>query len=141
MQDDYVNLYRNEIQTKQVFTMLAILAVIVAILGMLGLASFMAQRRTREIAIRKVSGAGIGQIILLLNWKFVKWVLFSFVLACPIAWWVMNRWLQDFAYRVSQSFMIYLLSGLTAILIVIITVSMVTFRAASVNPAESMKYE
>jgi len=141
IQDDYVNLYHNEIQTKQVFTMLAGLAVIVAILGILGLASFMAQRKTREIAIRKVSGAGIGTIIMLLNWKFVKWVLFSFLLASPVAWWVMNRWLQDFAYRVSLSAWIFLLAGAIALLLVIITVSLVTLKAASVNPAESMKYE
>jgi putative ABC transport system permease protein len=141
MHDDYINLYRNEIQTKQVFTMLAGLAVIVAVLGILGLASFMAQRRTREIAIRKVSGAGINDILILLNWKFVKWVLFSFILASPVAWWVMNRWLQDFAYRVSLSAWIFFLAAAIAMSLVIITVSLVTFRAASVNPAESMKYE
>lgn len=141
MDDDYKNLYRNEIQTRQVFAMLALLAIIVAILGILGLASFMAQRRTREIAIRKVSGAGVVQIIRLLNWKFIKWVLISFVLACPVAWWVMNRWLQDFVYRISLSAWIFILSGTIALALVIITVSMVTLRAASVNPAESMKYE
>jgi len=141
IQDDYMNLYRNEIQTKQVFTMLAGLAVVVAVLGILGLASFMTQRRTREIAIRKVSGAGIGQIIMLLNWKFVKWVLFSLLLASPVAWWVMNRWLQDFAYRISLSAWIFFLAGAIALLIVIITVSLVTFKAASLNPAKSMKYE
>jgi len=141
MDDDYKNLYRNEIQTRQVFAMLALLAIIVAILGLLGLASFMAQRRTQEIAIRKVSGAGVVQIIRLLNWKFIKWVLISFVLACPVAWWVMNRWHQDFAYRISLSVWIFILSGTIALALVIITVSMVTLRAASVNPAESMKYE
>jgi putative ABC transport system permease protein len=141
MDDDYKNLYRNEIQTRQVFAMLALLAIIVAILGILGLASFMAQRRTREIAIRKVSGAGVVQIIRLLNWKFIKWVLISFVLACPVAWWVMNRWLQDFVYRISLNAWIFILSGTIALALVIITVSMVTLRAASVNPAESMKYE
>jgi putative ABC transport system permease protein len=141
MEDDYKNLYRNEAQTKQVFTMLAGLAIIVAILGLLGLASFMAQRRTREIAIRKVSGAGVVQIINLLTWKFVKWVLISFVLACPVAWWVMNRWLQDFAYRVSLNAWVFIFSGIIALFLVIITVCIVTFRAASVNPAESMKYE
>jgi len=123
------------------FKMLAGLAIIVAILGLLGLASFMAQRRTREIAIRKVSGAGVVQIINLLTWKFVKWVLISFVLACPVAWWVMNRWLQDFAYRVSLNAWVFILSGIIALFLVIITVCIVTFRAASVNPAESMKYE
>ena len=141
MEDDYKNLYRNEIQTRQVFTMLALLAIIVAILGLLGLASFMAQRRTREIAIRKVSGAGVVQIISMHTWKFIKWVLISFILACPVAWWVMNNWLQDFAYRVSLSAWVFILSGAISLVLVIITVSLITFRAASVNPAESMKYE
>ena len=141
MEDDYRNLYRNEIQTKQVFTMLAGLAVLVSILGLLGLASFMAQRRIKEIALRKVSGAGVAQIINLFTWKFVKWVIVSFVIACPVAWWVMNRWLQDFAFRVPLSAWIFILSGAIALVLVIITVSMITFRAATVNPAESIKYE
>jgi len=141
MEQDYENLYRNEIQTRQVFAMLAGLAIIVAILGMIGLASFMAQRKTREIAVRKVSGAGVVQIIRLLTWKFIKWVIVSFIIACPVSWWVMNRWLQDFAYRVSLNTWIFVISGSVALVLVILTVSMVTFRAASVNPAESMKYE
>jgi putative ABC transport system permease protein len=141
MEEDYKNLYRNEIQTKQVFTLLAGLSIVVAILGLLGLASFMSQRRTREIAVRKVSGAGAGQIIRLLTGKFVNWVLVSFVLTCPVAWWVMNNWLENFAYRVSMGVWIFLFSGAIALVLVIITVGLVTFRAASVNPAESMKYE
>jgi putative ABC transport system permease protein len=141
MENDYKNLYRNEIQTRQVFTLLAGLAIVVAILGLLGLASFMARRRTREIAIRKVSGAGVGQIIQLLTLKFVKWVMVSFLLACPVAWWVMDRWLGDFAYRVSVNGWIFLLSGAISLAMVMITVGLVTFRAASLNPAESMKYE
>ena len=141
MENDYENLYRNEIQTKQVFTMLAGLAIIVAMLGLVGLASFMAQRRVREIAVRKISGAGIDQIIQLLTWKFIKWVLISFLLACPIAWWVMDRWLQDFAYRVSINAWVFILSGMIALMLVIITVGLITYRAATANPAESMKYE
>jgi len=141
MEEDYKNLYRNEIQMKQLFTMGAGLSIIVAILGLLGLASFMAQRRTREIAVRKVSGAGVTKIIRLLTGKFVNWVIISFVLTCPVAWWVMNNWLQNFAYRVSMNAWIFLFSGAVALALVIITVGLVTLRAASVNPAESMKYE
>jgi len=91
--------------------------------------------------LRKVSGAGVAQIINLFTWKFVKWVIVSFVIACPVAWWVMNRWLQDFAFRVPLSAWIFILSGAIALVLVIITVSMITFRAATVNPAESIKYE
>jgi len=141
MEEDYRNLYRNEIQTSQVFTLLAGLAIIVAILGLLGLASFMVQRRVREIAIRKISGAGVGQIIRLLTWKFIRWVMISFMVACPVAWWVMERWLEHFAYRVSLNGWIFVLSGAIAIVLVIMTVGMITFRTAMANPAGSLKYE
>lgn len=141
MQDDYVNQYKNEIQTKQVFAMLTALAVIVAILGLLGLASFMAQRRVREIAIRKISGAGVDQIIGLLTWKFIKWVLISFAIASPVAWWVMERWLRDFAYRITINPWVFILSGGIAVVLVVMTVGLITYRAATANPAESMKYE
>jgi ABC-type antimicrobial peptide transport system permease subunit len=91
--------------------------------------------------VRKVSGAGVSQIIRLLTGKFVNWVLVSFVLTSPVAWWVMNNWLQNFAYRVSMSVWVFILSGAIALALVIVTVGLVTLRAASVNPAESMKYE
>jgi putative ABC transport system permease protein len=141
MENDYNKLYRNELQTRQVFTLLAILSVIVAMLGLLGLASFMAQRRSREIAIRKVFGAGVNQIISLLTWKFIRWVLISFVLACPVAWLVMHRWLENFVYRVSLSAWIFILAGVIALVLAIITVSSITYRVASANPAESLKSE
>lgn len=141
MEDDFNNLYRNEIRTQQVFSILALLAIIVAVVGLLGLASFMAQQRTREIAIRKVSGATAFQIIALLTGKFVRWVLVSFILASPIAWLLMKRWLEDFAFRVTLSPWVFVLSGAIAMALVIITVSLVIFRAARLNPAESMKYE
>jgi len=101
----------------------------------------MAQRRSREIAIRKVFGAGVNQIISLLTWKFIRWVLISFVLACPIAWLVMHRWLENFVYRVSLSAWIFILAGVIALVLAIITVSSITYRVASANPAESLKSE
>ncbi len=141
MENDYNKLYRNERQTRQVFTLLAFLSIVVAIMGLLGLASFMAQRRSREIAIRKVFGAGIEKIIGLFTWKFIRWVIVSFVLACPLAWWMMNRWLENFAYRVSLSYWIFLLSGVIALMLAVISVSSITYRVASANPAESLKSE
>jgi putative ABC transport system permease protein len=141
MEDDYNQLYRNEIQTGQVFSMLTILTMIVAVLGLLGLASYMAQQRTREIAVRKVFGARSGQIMSLLTWKFTRLVLISFILACPAAWWVMTGWLRNFVYRVPLTVWIFLLSGAVALLIAAITVNAVTYRAASANPAGSLKYE
>jgi putative ABC transport system permease protein len=141
MENDFSNLYRNELQTRQVFTLLAILSVIVAMLGLFGLASFMAQRRSREIAIRKVFGAGVNQIINLLTWKFLRWVIIAFVLACPLAWWVMHRWLENFVYRVSLSAWIFILAGAIALVLAIMTVGLITYRVASANPALSLKSE
>jgi putative ABC transport system permease protein len=141
MEDDFRNLYRNELQTKQVFTLLSILSVIVAMLGLLGLASFMAQRRSREIAVRKVFGAGVNQIIKLLTWKFLRWVIIAFALACPVAWWVMHRWLENFVYRVSLNAWIFILAGAIALVLAIMTVSIITYRVASANPVESLKSE
>lgn len=141
LRDSYDGLYRNELQTKQVFMLLSGLAVVVAVLGLLGLASFMAQKRIREIAIRRISGAGVNQIIGLLTWKFLRWVLVSFVVACPLAWLVMDRWLQHFTYRIPLSAWIFVISGMIALVLVLITVSLITFRAATLNPAESLRYE
>jgi len=141
MEDDYNNLYKNEFQTKQVFTLLATLAIIVSILGLVGLASFMTQQRIREIAVRKISGARVDQIIQLLAWKFIKWVFISFIIACPIAWWVIDKWLQDFAYRVSINAWVFIISGAIAVILVVVTVGGITYRAATANPANSMKYE
>lgn len=141
MEDDYRQMYRNEIQTGQVFSLLALLTMIVAILGLLGLAAYMAQQRTREIAVRKVFGAGIGQIMGMLTWKFTRLILLSFVLACPAAWWVMSAWLRNFVYRVPLTPGIFLASGAVAILIAMITVNAITYRAAAANPAEYLKYE
>ncbi|MCX6226642.1 MAG: FtsX-like permease family protein, partial [Bacteroidia bacterium] len=120
---------------------LALLTMIVAVLGLLGLASYMAQQRTREIAVRKVFGADVRQIMSLLTWKFTRLILVSFVIACPVAWWVMSGWLRNFVYRVPLSAGIFLLSGAVALLVAVITVNAVTYRAAASNPADSLKYE
>jgi len=141
MEDDYNQMYRNEIQTSQVFSLLALLAMIVAILGLLGLATFMAQQRTQEIAVRKVFGAEVHQIMSLLTWKFTRLILVSFFIVCPVAWWVMSGWLRNFVYRVPLSAWIFLISGAVALLIAVITVNAVTYRSAAANPADSLKYQ
>lgn len=141
MDDDYNQLYRNEIQTSQVFTLLAILAMIVSVLGLLGLAAYLAQQRTREIAVRKVFGAEVRQIMSLLTWKFTRLILVSFIIACPAAWWVMSQWLSNFVYRIPLSAWIFLSSGVVALFIAIITINAITYRAAATNPAEGLKYE
>jgi len=141
MVDDYNQLYRNEIQTSQVFSLLALLTLAVAILGLLGLASYMAHQRTREIAVRKVFGAAVGEIMGLLTWNFSRLILVSFLIASPVAWWAMTKWLRSFVYRIPLSAWIFLLSGAIALVIAVITINAITYRAANANPADNLKYE
>ena len=138
---EYENLYYNEKQTFQVFAFLAFLAILVACLGLLGLAAFMTQQKTRQIAVRKVFGASSGQIVALLSSRFMRWVLLSFILACPIGWWVMTSWLKNFVYKVDLAWWIFVLSGMVALIIAMVTISSVTMKAARMNPAEALKYE
>jgi len=141
LDDDYSNLYHNEKQTSQVFIFLAILAILVACLGLLGLAAFMAQQKTRQIAVRKVFGASISQIVNLLTIRFVRWVVLSFLIACPLGWWIMNSWLKNFVYKADIVWWIFLISGLIALAIAVLTISSVTLKAARMNPAEALKCE
>jgi putative ABC transport system permease protein len=141
LEDDYNEMYHNEIQTGQVFTLLALLTLVVAIMGLLGLASYLAQQRTREIAVRKVFGAGMARIMGLLTWKFTRLVLIAFVLTCPVAWWVMHKWLENFVYRIPMDVWIFFLSGAAALLISTLTINLIVWKAASANPADGLKYE
>ena len=141
LDDDYESLYHNEKQTSQVFAFLAILAIIVACLGLLGLAAFMTQQKTRQIAVRKVFGASEGQIVSLLSIRFVRWVLISFVIACPVGWWVMSGWLRNFVYKADIAWWIFVLAGIIALAIALATISSVTLKAARMNAAEALKYE
>ena len=141
LEDDYAGLYQNEKQTAQVFAFLAFLAILVACLGLLGLAAFNTQQKTRQIAVRKVFGASISQIVQLLSFKFVRWVGLSFLIACPVAWWLMTSWLRNFVYKTDIAWWIFALAGLSAFAIAMITISSVTIKAARMNPAQALKYE
>ena len=98
-------------------------------------------RRFQEVGIRKANGASIGKIIVLLNTELLKWVLLAFVVACPAAFFVMRRWLQDFAYRTEISWWIFVLAGLAAILISILTITLQIYRVARQNPVNALRYE
>ncbi len=110
-------------------------------MGLLGVATFMISSRTKEIGIRKVNGAKAWEIIQLLNIGFVKWIAIAFVVATPLAYYAMGRWLESFAYQTDLSWWIFGLSGLLTVLIVLSTVSWVTYRAARRNPIEALRYE
>src|SRR5919202_3331446 len=115
---------------QEVFISLVILGILIACLGLLGLATFAAQQRVKEIGIRKVLGASVASIVTLLSKDFLKLVIIAIVLASPIAWYVMNGWLQDFAYRIDIAWWVFALAGILAISIALLTVSFQSIKAA-----------
>ena len=133
--------YKSEIRTSQLFNYFSLLAVFISCLGLFGLASYTAEQRTKEIGIRKVLGASIITIIKLLTKEYSKWVLIANIIAWPTAWYLMNKWLQNFAYRISMDWKTFLLSGLIAFVIAFITVSIQSIRTATKDPVDSLRYE
>ncbi|MDH5744367.1 MAG: hypothetical protein OEZ52_12525, partial [Candidatus Aminicenantes bacterium] len=139
--DQFDMIYKTEIQAGKVITAFACLAIFIACLGLLGLASFTAGQRTKEIGIRKVLGATVSGIVILLNKDFIKWVLFANFIAWPLAYYVMNRWLQSFAYRISLNIWMFLPAAAVALVIALLTVSYQSIKAALENPVDSLRYE
>jgi putative ABC transport system permease protein len=140
--DDKVNsLYQNDNRAGRIVALFSGLAIFVSCLGLFGLAAFVSEQRTKEIGVRKVLGAPLSNIMWLLTGQFVKWVIVANLIAWPVGYYIMNRWLQGFAFRASLSIWIFLASGLAALIIAALTVSSQVARAALTNPAESLKYE
>ncbi len=139
--DDFDLLYREEDKLRDVFGYFSAIAIFIACLGLFGLAAFTAEQRTKEIGVRKVLGASVSGIVLLLSTAFTKLVVVAFVVAAPLAYFAMDRWLQDFAYRIDISWQIFLMAGLTALGIALLTVSYQSIRAALANPVEALRYE
>jgi ABC-type antimicrobial peptide transport system permease subunit len=141
LDDDYNNLYLSEQRMGKIFGYFSFLAIIISCLGLIGLSSFMTERRTKEIGIRKINGAKSVEIFSLLSEEYIIWVLISIIIASPIAWYVMHKWLQNFAYRIDISLWLFALAGAIALLIALLTVSFQSYRAASKNPVEALRYE
>ncbi len=139
MQEDFDGLYRSELRIGQIFLAFSTLAILIACLGLFGLVAYAAEQRTREIGIRKVLGAQIYTIVSMLSKDFIKLVVLSIVIASPLAWLAMDKWLQGFAYRVDISLWIFIIAGLIALLIAVLTVSIQTIRAAMANPIKREK--
>jgi putative ABC transport system permease protein len=133
--------YKSEQKLGQIINYFTLLALLIACLGLLGLASFSTKQRSKEIGIRKVVGASTRKIFTLLSQDFIKWILIANMIAWPIAYLAMNRWLQNFAYRIDIEIWMFLLSALLALAIAIITISYTAIRAAQANPSESLRYE
>jgi putative ABC transport system permease protein len=139
--DDYDNLYRTEQNMSKIIRYSSFLAIFISCLGLLGLSSFMTERRTKEIGIRKINGAKSNEIFTLLSREYIIWVLIAILIACPVAWYAINKWLQNFAYRIEISWWVFVSAGFIALLIAWTTVSFQSYRAAGKNPVEALRYE
>jgi putative ABC transport system permease protein len=140
--DEWLNsMYKGEERLVSSIRLSAILAILISCLGILGLAEYTIKRRTKEIGLRKVNGATILNIIILLNTNFFKWVLIGFVIACPVTYFIMHKWLENFAYKTVLSWWIFALAGIIALGIALLTVSWQSWRAAMRNPVEALRYE
>lgn len=141
LDQDFQKNYDAENRLLAIVGYFTIIAIIISCLGLFGLGTFSAEQRTKEIGIRKVLGASVPGIIKLLSTDFLKLVLIAIVIASPIAWWAMNKWLQDFAYRVSMSWWMFVVAGFIAILIALVTVSFQAIKAALANPVKNLRTE
>ncbi|BAO76515.1 ABC transporter permease [Winogradskyella sp. PG-2] len=141
LDEAFDNMYRQERRVGKVALAFALLAIIIACLGLFGLATYIAEQRTKEIGIRKVLGASVSNIVRMLSTDFVKLVMLAFIIAAPIAWWFMSKWLEDFAFRIELNWWIFVVTGIVALLIALITLSFQAIKAAIANPVESLKTE
>jgi putative ABC transport system permease protein len=141
LNDRLAALYRNEERTMNMFSAFSMLAILIGCLGLLGLATYSAEQRTKEIGVRKVLGASVSNIILLLSREFTKWVIAANIIAWPLAYLGMRRWLQNFAYRTPIGFEPFLLSAVLAFCIALITVSYQSIKSALADPVKSLRYE
>ncbi len=141
MDDLFNKTYSTEQKTSNILNLFSMLTIFVACLGLFGLATYTAEQRTKEIGIRKVLGASVTQVTQMLSKEFLKLVLIASLIAFPVAWWGMHKWLQSFAYRIDISWWVFLVAGLAALLIALITVSFQAIKAAIANPVESLRAE
>jgi putative ABC transport system permease protein len=135
------NLYRSERRLGKILRYFTFIALLISCLGLFGLVSFMAENRTREIGIRKVLGAPILGIVVLFSKEFTKWVLLANLIAWPIAYYIMKKWLQHFAYHTTIRIDMFIISGLLTFLLALLTVSYQSIKAARANPVDALKYE
>jgi putative ABC transport system permease protein len=139
MDEDFEKIYRSEMTIGKLASSFALIAIFVSCLGLLGLASYTAEQRIKEISVRKVMGASVANLVLLLSGEFTRLVLVGFILAVPIAYSLMDQWLEAFAYHIDLSFVIFLLAGVTSLVLAWCTVGYQSFRAARCNPADILR--
>ncbi len=141
LDEDFERNYIADTQTFHIVNSFTIISILISCLGLFGLATFATQQRTKEIGVRKINGAKVSEILGMLNKDFIKWVVIAFVIATPVAYFAMHKWLEGFAYRTNLSWWIFALAGLLALGIALLTVSFQAWKAAIKNPVESLRYE
>jgi putative ABC transport system permease protein len=141
LDEDFRRKYPEEDKVRELYLIFGGLAILIACLGLFGLASFTLEQRTKEIGVRKVLGASVKNIILLLSREFTKLVLISNILAWPLAYYIMHRWLGNFAYRIGMGADLFIISGIVVFIIALLTVSYHSVRASLSNPINSLRYE
>ena len=139
--DEFTATYRNEHKMLNLLSYFVVVAFLILGFGLYGLSKQMAISKTKEIGIRKVNGAKVSEILTMLNKDFIKWVVIAFVVSCPLAYYAMNKWLENFAYKTTLSWWIFALAGLLALGIALLTVSFQSWRAATRNPVDALRYE
>ena len=133
--------YKQESQLSSLYKIFAVIAIFLSCLGLYGLASFMAVQRIREVGIRKVLGASVSSVVYLFSKEFIVLITIAFIIASPVAWYFMDKWLQDYVYRINISWWIFIVGGISSIIIALITVSFQAIKAALANPVKSLKTE
>lgn len=141
LDDQYARMYDDVRRTERIFTVFSCLAIIVACLGLFALTAYVAETRAKEVGIRKVLGASVVSLVSLLARDFVKLVLIAFILACPIAWYLMQQWLEDFTYHIEIRWWYFLLAGVCGIFIALLTMSYQSVRTANLNPIDNIREE
>jgi len=141
LDEDFQQQYKKEEKQQAFMAMAAVLAIVIGSMGLLGLVIYTAQRRVKEIGIRKVLGASVAGIVALLSFDLLKLVAWAVLLTVPLTWWLMHTWLQQFAYRVAISWWIFVVAGVVALLVALLTISIQAVRAALANPVNSLKRE
>ena len=139
--DQFQAMYVKEEKLGKAISFFSIIAIVLTCMGILGQIFLISLNRSKEIGVRKVNGAKVSEILILLNKDFMIWVLVAFVIASPVAWYAMNKWLENFAYKTSLSWWVFALAGLLALGIALLTVSWQSWRAATRNPVEALRYE
>jgi putative ABC transport system permease protein len=139
--DSYRGVYTMEYNQSRVLSLFALISILLSALGIFAIASFNIQQRTKEIGIRKVNGAKIGDVLMMLNGTYIRWMGIAFLIAVPVTYYAMNKWLENFAYKTALSWWIFALAGLLALIVALLTISWQSWRAATRNPVEALRYE